>query len=391
MDFVQSTTQNLQKPLVNVIVERMDFIPINMPNIGKAEKQAVRRVLDSSWLSDSSYDGGKMVKEFESKVRKFLGVNHVIAVNSGTAALHVSLLASNVGPGDEVIVPSFTFLATATAVLACGARPVFVDTKADINIDPHEIEKAITKRTRAIIPVHIFGFPADMQEINEIADHYSITVIEDAAESMGAVYRGRKAGNLGKAGCFSLFSTKVVTSGEGGAVSTNDDEFADRLRLLRNHGMRRGYDPECLGYNYRMPEMTAALASVQMDRLGSFLDARTRNAKYLTERAEGLKGVRFTQQSDDRTHVYYLFSLLLRKNRDRVQKKLNASGIGAGVYFRVPVHKTPLFVELGYAGKKLRNTEETSRHILSLPVHPAMTNAELEKVAGEFEKSVSEL
>ncbi len=366
----------------------MSFIPINRPILGEEEKEAVSEVLASGGLTNASYEGGKYVRAFEGKVRALLGAKHVVAVNSGTAALHSVLMALGVKPGDEIIVPSFTFVATSNVVLASGARPVFVDTKKDYNMDPKELKKAITKKTKAIIPVHVFGYPADMDEIRETAK--SIPVVEDAAESMGATYRGTQTGKLSLAGCFSMYASKVVTSGEGGAISTDDDELADRLRLVRNHGMVHHNDSRHLGFNYRLPEMGAALASVQMDRLAGFLEARVRNASYLTERVASLDGVSFTQHSADRTHVYYLYTLYLRKNRDRIQRALNDANIGAAVYFQIPAHKTELYSRLGYGRKVLENTEAASKHVLSLPVHPAVSEADIERVAEAFLKAARE-
>jgi len=187
-------------------------------------------------------------------------------------------MAYNVKEGDEVIIPAFTFEATANVVVACSAKPVFADIQSDYTIDPRDVERKITSRTKAIIPVHLYGYPVDMDEIREIAQRHSVRVIEDAAESLGAEYRGRQTGDTNDAGCFSLYATKVITSGEGGAISTNDDGLAEKLRMMRNHGMKEGYDTRILGYNFRMSEVAAAIASVQMDRLSEFIDARRRNA-----------------------------------------------------------------------------------------------------------------
>ncbi len=362
----------------------MDFIPINAPILGEEEKAAVASVIESGKLTDSSYEGGKYVKDFESKVRRLLGAKHVVAVNSGTAALHSVLLAFGIKSGDEVVLPSFTFVATANVVLACGAKPVFVDTKRDYNMDPALFRKAITKRTRAVIPVHLYGYPADMDEVREVAEARSVRVIEDAAESLGAEYRGRQTGTLSDAGCFSTYATKVATSGEGGAVSTNSDEMADRLRLVRNHGMVRGYDSRHLGFNYRMPEIAAAIASAQMDKLDGFLKARARNVELLRSHTGSVEGAEFTQNGTDRTHSYYLYTLFLRKNRDRVLRRLNEAGIGAAVYFKIPVHKTPLYAGLGYARKTLKNTGAASEHVLSLPVHPKLGPEQMKRVASSF-------
>jgi dTDP-4-amino-4,6-dideoxygalactose transaminase len=360
------------------------FIPVNKPLIGEEEKKAVLDVVSSGMLVNASYEGGPWVRAFEGKAKSLLGTRHVVAVNSGTAALHTVLMALGVKPGDEVIVPSFTFLATANVVLACGAKPVFVDIKEDYNMDPAALKRAVTGKTKAVIPVHIYGYPADMDEIREVAAERSIRVVEDAAESLGATYRGTQTGKLSDAGCFSLYATKVVTSGEGGAISTDDDELADRLRLVRNHGQVHGYDSRHLGYNYRLPEMSAALASVQMDRLDGFLKARARNAKYLGERLAGVRGSKFTQASADRTHVFYLYTLHLAKNRDKVQQALKAAGVGSAVYWPTPVHRTPLYSELGYAEKELPVTEDSAGHVLSIPVHPGLTQDELQTVADSF-------
>jgi len=366
----------------------MSFIPINKPILGEEEQEAVREVLSTGRLVDASMEGGKRVREFEGKVRNLVGARHIIAVNSGTAALHTALMALGVKPGDEVVVPALTFVATANVVLACGARPVFVDVKKDYNMDPDSFRKALTRKTKAVIPVHVYGYPADMDEIREVASRREISVVEDAAESLGATYKGTQTGKLSDLGCFSLYATKVATSGEGGAISTDDDELAERLRLVRNHGMVHGYDTRVLGFNYRLPEMSAAIASVQMDKLDGFLRARARNAKFLTESVSSAHGVEFTQNSDDRTHVYYLYTLHLRKKRDEVVKALNAAGVGAAVYWKVPVHKAPLYVKLGYGRKTLRQTEDAAKHVISLPVHPGVSQADMQRVADEFLRAV---
>ena len=370
---------------------QLDLIPINLPMVGEEEKKAVLSVIESGKLTDSSYEGGKWVKNFESKMGELLGVKHVVAVNSGTAALHSVLLALGVESGDEVVVPSFTFVATANVVLACGAKPVFVDTKADYNLDPVLLGKAITKRTKAVIPVHLYGYPADMDEIREVASAHSVHVIEDAAESLGAEYKGRQTGTLSDAGCFSMYATKVATSGEGGAVSTDSDELADRVRLVRNHGMVHGYDSRRLGFNYRLTELAAAIASVQMDKLGGFLRARARNVTFLQEKISGVKGASFTQDRRDRTHAHYLHTLFLRKNRDTVLERLRGMGIGAAIYFKTPVHKTPLYEGLGYGRTILENTEEATSHVISLPVHPKLGLEEMERVSQAFLKVAGEL
>ncbi len=367
------------------------FIPINRPILGDEERKAVESVLESGFLTDSSYAGGKWVREFEGKLQRLLGVKHVVAVNSGTSALMTSLSALGVKEGDEVILPSFTFVSTANVIVALRAKPVFVDIKRDYNIDPEGIKQAISRKTKAIIPVHLYGYPADLDDIQETARSRSVPVVEDAAESIGAAYRGRLTGSTSEFGCFSLYATKVITSGEGGAIATNDDELAEKVRLIRNHGMVHGYDSKILGYNHRMPELLAAIASVQMDKLERFMKARNRNARYLTERVAKLRGVRFTQNSTDRTHCFYLYTLHLQRGRDRVVSSLNDKGVGAAVYFKTPVHRTPLYQELGYSGVELPGSDDASKHVISLPVHPGLTETDIERVATKFEGEVSRL
>jgi dTDP-4-amino-4,6-dideoxygalactose transaminase len=366
----------------------MSFIPINRPLLGEEERRAVLEVLSTGRLVDASMEGGKHVQEFEGKVRRLVGAKHVIAVNSGTAALHTALMALGVKAGDEVVVPSLTFVATANVVLACGAKPVFADIKRDYNMDPAAFKKALTKKTKAVIPVHVYGYPADMDEIREVASAKGVSVVEDAAESLGATYKGTQTGKLSDAGCFSLYATKVMTSGEGGAISTDDDDLAERLRLVRNHGMVHGYDTRVLGFNYRLPEISAAIASAQMDKLDGFLRARAKNAKYLTERVASAPGVSFTQNASDRTHVYYLYTLYLHRKRDEVLKALNASGVGAAVYWKIPVHRAPLYKKLGYGRRALRRTDDAARHVLSLPVHPGVSESDIERVADKFLEAV---
>jgi perosamine synthetase len=366
----------------------MKFIPINIPLLGKEEKDAAMAVLDSGLLTNASYEGGKFVKEFEGKLRVRVGTKHALAVNSGTAALHTSLVAYGIGPGDEVIVPAFTFEATANVVLACGAKPVFADIREDYNIDPADVRKKVGKRTKAIIPVDVYGYPADLDEVREIADKHSIKVIEDAAESLGAEYRGRPTGKTDHSGCFSLYATKVITSGEGGAVTTDDDEFADRVRLVRNHGMQEGYDTRVLGFNYRLPEISAAIASVQMDRLDGYIEARRKNSRVLTETIRPMKGVELRQGASDRRHVWYLYTVFLAKRRDEIMKKLRARGVGAAAYWETPVNRMPLYERLGFSKLKLPMAVSAAGHVLSLPVHPGVRETEIQFVAEEFAKAV---
>jgi len=362
----------------------MKFIPINKPVLGEWEKKAAASVLDSGIMTDASYAGGKNVQDFERKLAAQIGVKHAVAVNSGTAALQTSLMAYNVKAGDEVIIPAFTFEATANVVIACSARPVFADIQSDYTIDPNDVRKKITKKTKAIIPVHLYGYPVDLDELREIAEANSVRLIEDAAESLGAEYKGTQIGRTKDAGCFSLYATKVITSGEGGAITTDDDELADKLRMMRNHGMRDGYDTRILGYNFRLPEISAAIASVQMDRLSEFVTARRKNAAGLNDLLSGIGGASMLQTKKDRTHIWYLYTLRLEKARDKVNERLRANGVGSAIYWKTPVNRMHLYAEMGYGDLDLPAVYDASDHVISLPVHPLVTEEELHYVADQF-------
>jgi perosamine synthetase len=243
------------------------MIPVNIPLLGKEEKEAVMKVLDSGMLTQKA-GRGPMVSEFEKKFANYVKVKDAIATNSGTAALHAALLALNLKPSDEVIVPSFTFVATASVVLHVGAKPVFVDIDPEIYaMDPHEVKKKITPNTKAIIPVHLFGHPADMDALKELTKARSIKVIEDACQAHGATYKGRQVGSIGDLACFSFYPSKNMTTGEGGMVTTNDDDIAEAIRTIINHGEKEAYQTVRLGHNFRMPEVSAAIGTVQIDKL----------------------------------------------------------------------------------------------------------------------------
>ena len=235
------------------------MISINKPSIGEEERNEIRSVLDENALTSSAKDGGKRVRDFESLLRDYLKAKHVIAVNSGTASLYAALLAADVKQGDEVLLPSFTFVATANSVVAAGAKPIFVDINMqDYTVDVSDLKTKITSKSKAIIPVHLYGHPSEMDEIIELAEKHSLHIIEDACQSLGSIYKKKLTGTLGMMGCFSLYASKVLTCGEGGAVATNNDNLADKLKMIRNHGMVEGYDTRILGLNLRLPELSAA-------------------------------------------------------------------------------------------------------------------------------------
>ncbi len=365
------------------------LIPINTPLIGDEEKAEVMKVLESGLLSTAAQDGGAYVRRFQSSAESFLNVKHALAVNSGTSALYAALLALDVKSGDEVLVPSFTFLATANTVLLAGAKPVFVDIEPrHYTLDPADLERKVTGRSRVVIPVHLYGHPADMGRVTEIAEKHSLHVIEDAAQSLGATYRKRQTGTLSKIGCFSLYPSKIITCGEGGFVTTGDDALAERLKMIRNHGMVQGYDTTILGLNLRMPEMEAALAYIQMSKLQRFLDVRRRNAATLSEMIKDVGGVALPSEEEGCSSNWSIYTVA-SENRDRVLNHLVSHGVGAAVYYNPPIHRAPLYVKSGLGAVSLPRTEWASQHVLSLPIHPKVSEDDLKIIASTFKAAVA--
>jgi dTDP-4-amino-4,6-dideoxygalactose transaminase len=351
-------------------------VPVNLPFLGKEELDAVNLVLKSGGLTSSANLGGKNVQEFEKLVSSFVKSKYAVAVNSGTAALQAALYALDIKSGDEVLLPSFTFVATANSVVSVGAKPVFVDIlKDNYTMDPADLKKKITKKSKAIIPVHLYGNVAYIDEISEIAKRHHLNIVEDAAQSMGSTYKGKQTGTFSELGCFSMYAAKVMTSGEGGVIVTSDIKLWEKLLMIRNHGMVHGYDTRVLGLNLRLPEVLAAIAKVQMKKLPGFLQKRQKNAKILTELLSGLDLVLPHQRTHERVN-WYLYTVASRI-RDKIMRKLNAAGIGATVYYEMPVHQTPFY------NKKitLQNTEWAANNVLSLPVQPLVTHNNLELTA----------
>ncbi len=365
-------------------------IPINKPIIGDEEIRAVAEVLRSGRLTTGNPLGGPKVREFEQLFREFVGVNHAVAVSSGTAALYAALLAFEVGPGDEVIVPSFTFVATANVVLMVGAKPVFADIDLNTyNIDVEDVRKKITPRTKAIIPVHLYGLPADMDPLMELAEDHNLVVIEDACQAHGSLYKGRMAGSIGHMAAFSFYPSKIITTGEGGMITTNDDELAEKLRMIRTHGQVKGYDSVILGSNLRMTELQAAIGIVQMRKINSFLEARRKNAKLLTEELDGEDGIELPYEPEGFRHNWYVYTVrILKADRDKVLFYLRRAGIGAMVYYPTPLHQLPLYRKLGYGSLKLPNSELASKTVLCLPVHPAMSEDDVLYVAQKLKEAL---
>lgn len=372
------------------------MILINKPWIDEDEKREILNVLNENALTSAAKDGGKRVREFESHLRSYLNVKNAVAVNSGTSALHAALLAANIGQGDEVLLPSFTFVATANSVIATGAKPVFVDVnKHDFTIDVTDLKTKITKNSKVIIPVHLYGHPCDMNEIVELAEKKSIIVIEDACQSLGSTYNNKQTGTFGIMGCFSFYASKVLTAGEGGAVVTNDDTIVEKIKMIRNHGIVDGYDTRIFGLNLRLPELSAAVAKTQMIRLGKMLDLRRRNAELLTRLISNFANdneIVLPRESQNKRFNWYLYTVAFTNDnlRDKVQKKMLINDkVGATVYYDPPVHRTPYYERIVGSktsssrspGIELTNTDWASKHVLSLPIHPLLTLEEIQRIA----------
>jgi len=342
----------------------------------KEEISAVTSILQSRTLTSAANHGGKHVQLFEKQASSFTKSKYAVAVNSGTAALQAALLALDLKKGDEVLLPSFTFVATANAVYSVGAKPVFVDIKKeDYTIDPADCKRKITKKTRAIIPVHLYGNVADVQQLSEISKQHSIPIIEDAAQSLGSTYKGKHTGTFFEMGCYSMYATKVMTAGEGGFVVTNNRKLRDRLLMIRNHGMMKGHATRIFGLNLRLPEISAAIATIQIKRLSKFLKARKSNATYLSKLISDLK-VDLPKSKRCENVNWYLYTIATSK-RGKLLKALNEKGIGAVAYYTTPVHKTPFYKsKIG-----LPVTDWAASSVLSLPIHPKVTKKNLDVIA----------
>lgn len=351
-------------------------IAINIPLVGKEEIIAVTSILKNGALTSAANHGGKHVQIFEKSAASFVKSKYAIAVNSGTAALQAALYALNVKKGDEVLVPSFTFVATANAVISTGAKPVFVDIlKENYTIDPDDLSKKITKHTRAIIPVHLYGNVAHVEQLSEISKKHNIPIIEDSAQSLGSTYKGKHTGTFFEMGCYSMYPAKVMTAGEGGFIVTNNKKLRDKLLMIRNHGMVHGYDTRIFGLNLRLPEINAAIATVQMKKLPNFLKTRKRNADLLSKLLSDLKIILPHQRKDENVN-WYLYTIATNK-RNKILKILNEKGIGAASYYPIPVHKTPFYK----LKTKLSVTDWAASRVISLPIHPKVTQNNIEFIA----------
>ncbi len=348
-----------------------EFIAPAKPIIGEEERAAVDRVMRSGMIAQ-----GPEVEAFEREFAEHFGLGRTcVAVNSGTSGLHLGLLASGIGPGDEVVVPSFTFAATANSVALTGATPVFADIDpASFALDPVSVEARVTGRTRAIMPVHLYGHPAAMPELQAVADRHDLSVFEDAAQAHGASLHGRPVGSFGDFAMFSLYPTKNMTSGEGGMVSVATAELDRLVRLYRNQGMQRQYENEVVGLNNRMTDIHAAIGRVQLTKVGRWTEQRQDNAAFLTAH---LEGVTTPPVADGAVHVYHQYTIRVPEDRDGLASALREEhGIGSGMFYPIPNHRLKPFA----TGDDLPVTEQAAQECLSLPVHPSLTQRELERI-----------
>jgi perosamine synthetase len=361
----------------------LKVIPINMPKIGEEEAQAVLEVMRKGPLTNALGAGPKVL-EFERNFAKFAGVKHAVAVNTGTAALHAAILAVGVKQGDEVILPSFTFVATAEAVVLAGAKPVFTDIDPETyNLSPNAIEKSITDKTKTILPVDLYGYSADMKSIREIADKHGLALVEDAAQAHGTTYMGKSAGSFADAACWSLYASKNMTTGEGGMVTTDNDEIDEKLRLIRNHGEKAKYASLMLGNNYRMSELQAAIGIVQLEKLPSFVAKRRQNAQQLTKKLEKNSRLKLPTESESQQHSWYLYTVKLKdgteEERNMILQELKHKEIGAEAYYVNPVHQMPYYKET-FGSRQLPETEKAAKQVFSLPVHPSVTSEQIDYI-----------
>ncbi len=356
-----------------------DFIPIAKPIIGSEEIDAAGEVLMSGMLVQ-----GESVKKFEEAFSDYLGAKSSIAVSNGTVALDLALKALGLQPGDEVISPAFTFIATANSILYQGSKPVFADVdEKTFNINPESLSEKITSKTRAVIGVHLYGQPFDMKAAMQICEDHHITLVEDCAQAHGAEFLGKKVGSFG-IGCFSFYPTKNMTTGEGGMITTSDEELAAKLRLLRNHGDTGKYNHISLGYNYRMTNLQGAIGQIQLQHLDEFNSRRIRNAKFLNAHLK-IKGITTPYKAKSVKHVYNQYVIRIEDDfpasRETLMEYLQAKGIGSAVHYPKPVYEQPLYKELGYGKERCPVSEDVSRRVLSLPVHPSLKQEDLEYIA----------
>ncbi len=362
-------------------------VPIAKPIIGDEEIENVVEVLKSGMIAQ-----GPKVAEFEEEFAEWVGADYGIAVNSGTAALHVALLSCGIGEGDEVITTPFTFIASGNSILYTGAKPVFADIDLKTyTIDPDSIEDLITENTKAILPVQLYGQSADMDRINEIAEKYGLIVIEDAAQAHGATCNGNLVGSMGDMACFSFYPTKNMTTSEGGIITTNDEELAENARIFRAHGAGIRYHHSDIGFNFRMTDISAAIGLAQLDKIDEFNCKRIENAAYLNEGLKDVDGVITPYCADGSKHVYHQYTIRVEKgDRDDWVDIINDCGVGTGIHYPIPLYNQPIYKKLGIEGY-CPNAELAADNVISLPVHPSLTKEDLNLVIEAVKTASNEL
>lgn len=367
------------------------MIPIAKPKIGDKEKQAIIDVLDSGMLVQ-----GPRVKELEEKFASYCNAKHAIAVNNGTAALHTSLYAAGIKQGDEVITVPFTFVATANSIIMQGAKPIFVDIEpSTFNIDPEKVKAAITDKTKAILPVDLYGHIHNYNEIKKIAEEHNLKIIVDACQSVGAELDGKKAGSFGDITAFSFYATKNMISGEGGIITTNDDNFAEMAKRFRHHGQseQTQYQYHDLGYNYRMTDMQAAIALQQLENIEDFNAKRIENAKLLSQGLANIDGISLPAIKPNAKHVFHQYTIRVdnfKIPRDELIERLKQKAISSAVFYPKPLHLHPHFNKFGYNEGDFPVSEKLSKQVLSLPVHPLVTEDDINKIINTFEEIKNE-
>jgi len=361
------------------------MIPISRPNIGKEEKDAVMKVLDSGIIAS-----GPKVKEFEKNFAEYCGVKHAVAVSNGTCAIHAALHGCGIKKGDKVITTPFTFIATSNSIIHAGAEPVFVDVEEEsFNISPDKLEQALKKdifrKIKAVIPVHLYGQVCQMDKITAIAQKYGIKVIEDAAQAHGAKFNGKKAGVFGDAATFSMYATKNMATGEGGMVTTNNDGIAEKIRIFINHGMPKVYYHTEVGYNYRTTDLEAAIGVEQLKKLDGFNSKRKENSHRMNKLLALYPFIKCPQQMPGRDHIYHQYTIRVSDGlRDKLLEHLNAKGVGAKIFYPVPLHKQPVYLNLIKKNQSFPAAEKLASEVISLPVHPLLTDADFVEIAEAF-------
>jgi perosamine synthetase len=364
-------------------LENYMAIQIARPAIGKEEIRAVTEVLKSGNLVQ-----GEKVRAFEGDFSGYIGTRHGIAVSSGTAALQIGLQALDMKKGDEVITTPFTFAATANAIIHCGAKPVFADIDPrTFNIDPEKIKRCLTERTKAIVCVHLYGQPCEMEPILKICKYSGASLVEDAAQAVGAEYKGKRIGTFGKISAFSFYATKNMTTGEGGMVLTDQKDLAEKSMLIRNQGQSRSYRHDIISYNFRMTDIQAAIGIEQLKKIEQLNSKRIENARFLTDSLSSVKGIETPFVPRHNKHVFHQYTLRVQK-RDHLLEYLNKHGIGARVYYPEPVYIQPPYVKMGFRKGLCPVAEDACRQVLSLPVHPGLSEKDLENIVEAVRKCV---